>query len=315
MRANAAPDLDLKSVNALAPFLYGIKDWDLREFGDATAWLEKYMASAPPNEFSWMNDYKPLAKKMLEDSKAFAEWKQTSEHLTSSEELRSGVAKVKSLQGKLQLHTTLNEYLRDEEKRLSATLAQKEKTERDAKEQEQKQLREHDTPVWSAALADAQSKIGRYEFAAALAAIDGAQLTDPSLKTAQANEHKKAAWLVDWKNKLIADLKTGLFKNTVQVGPTAYQGVGGASENEITLRVGQYGAAPFRWDKFPPNALLAMSSAFVRPGQPDAADRQWLSAVFAYATGQPDLGKQLAEAAAKVKPEYNDQIKILPPSR
>ncbi|MGZ5020975.1 MAG: serine/threonine-protein kinase [Chthoniobacterales bacterium] len=314
VRANAFPDVDLKTVSAFAPFLFGIKNWELREFGDATAWLDKFAASAPPNEFSWMNDYKPLAKKMLEDGKLYAEWKQSSEHLTSVGEMRDGVSKVKALQGKLQLRTTLNDYLKDEEKRLTTSATQKEQAEKQSKEQEQKQLLERETPAWSAALAEAQGKIARYDFAGALASIDSVTVSEPTLKEAQTAEHKKAAWLVEWKNKLIADLKTGTFKGTVQVGPTAYQGAVGATESEITLRVGQYGAAPFGWGKFPPNALLAMANAFVRPNAPDTADRQWLSAVFAYATGQAEAGKQLAEAAAKLKPELRDQIKILPPA-
>src|SRR5205085_8438152 len=139
----------------------------------------------------------------------------------------------------------------------------KENTEKEAKKQEEKQLVERERPLWNAALADAQSKIARYDFPGALASIDAVTLTEPSLKSAQSAEHKKAAWLVEWRNKLIADLKTGAFKGAVQIGPTTYQGATGASENEITLRVGQYGGAPFRWDKFPPSALFAMSSSFI----------------------------------------------------
>jgi hypothetical protein len=57
--------------------------------------------------------------------------------------------------------------------------------------------------------------------------------------------------------------------------------------------------------------MLAISTSFIHPNAPDAADRQWLCAVYANATGQVDAARQLAEAAAQSKPEYRDHISIL----
>jgi hypothetical protein len=57
--------------------------------------------------------------------------------------------------------------------------------------------------------------------------------------------------------------------------------------------------------------VLAISTSFIQPKTPDAADRQWLCAVYANATGQADAARQLAEAAAQSKPEYRDQIGLL----
>nr|MDQ6913662.1 hypothetical protein [Verrucomicrobiota bacterium] len=114
----------------------------------------------------------------------------------------------------------------------------------------------------------------------------------------------KSKYLADWKQRLIADLKTGAYKTPVTIGPTTYQGVKTANDNMITLNVANYGEAPFGWEKFPPNMLLAMSLAFVRPNSPDAADRQWLAAVYAFSTGQLDAAKSLADSAAKAKPDY-----------
>ena len=54
--------------------------------------------------------------------------------------------------------------------------------------------------------------------------------------------------------------------------------------------------------------LLAVSKSFIEPGAPDTADRQWRCAVFASETGQTEAAKELAEAAARTKPEYKEQI-------
>ncbi len=95
------------------------------------------------------------------------------------------------------------------------------------------------------------------------------------------------------------------------VGATTYQGVVGANGAEITLRIAPYGGAPFKWDRLAPATLLAMSNAFIRPGAPDAAERQWLAAVYAQSTGQTEAAKTLAEAAAKAKPEYERELRFL----
>jgi hypothetical protein len=57
--------------------------------------------------------------------------------------------------------------------------------------------------------------------------------------------------------------------------------------------------------------LLKISTSFIQSDASDAADRQWLCAVYANATGQSDAARQLAESAAQSKPEYRDQIDAL----
>jgi hypothetical protein len=67
------------------------------------------------------------------------------------------------------------------------------------------------------------------------------------------------------------------------------------------------------WGKISPKTLLAISESFIQPNTPEAADRQWLCAVYAIQTGQTDVGRQLAGSAAKSKSEYRDQIEFLIP--
>ena len=69
-----------------------------------------------------------------------------------------------------------------------------------------------------------------------------------------------------------------------------------------------YGIAWITWDKLSPKEILAVSKSFIDPGAPDAADRQWRCAVFASETGQTEAARELAEAAARMKPEYKEQI-------
>jgi hypothetical protein len=199
-------------------------------------------------------------------------------------------------------------------KRLAVQVEQRDKAENDAKTAERQRLLALEAPAWEAALADAQKKIAAYDFQGALTAIESVKVTEPSLQELQTAERKKAGWLVAWKTRLIADLKTGALRGPLTLGPTAYDGASTANESQIMLRVGPYGGAPFKWQQFPPPTLLAMSSGFLRAGGADVAERQWLAAVFAHATGQDEAARTLAEAAAKAKPEYQKDISLLLPS-
>jgi hypothetical protein len=230
-------------------------------------------------------------------------------------ELEAAIAKVKTLAEKLQARSTLNDTLAAEEKRLGTQLAQRQKAETDAAEQERTKLLEAESPAWNAALTDARTKIRAFDFAGALAAINAAKVTEPSLVQAREGERKKATWLVDWRRRLIADLNTGRYHAKISDVPNVdYEGVAGANESSIILRIpGGKGSAPMKWTGLTPKTLLALSSAFFTVTPPDTADREWLSAVFAQATGQTEAAQKLAEEAAKAKPEYAAQVKLLFP--
>ena len=190
-------------------------------------------------------------------------------------------------------------------------LAEQESAAKKAREAENKKLLEKESPGWEKTLVDARAKIAAYDFSAALAAINGAKVSEPSLLEAQATERKKLGWLLDWKNLLIADLKSGRFIAPVTIGGASYTGAAKADAARITFRVPPYGTADVDWVKIPAPTLLAMSTAFIIPTAPDAADRQWRSAVFAQATGQDEAAAPLAAAAAKANSEYRDQLRIL----
>ena len=124
---------------------------------------------------------------------------------------------------------------------------------------------------------------------------------------------KKSQWLADWKKKLIDDLNRKQFSGAiVDTTGAEYTGVASADNQTVALKLA-YGIARVPWSKLAPKTLLAISTSFIQPNAPDAADRQWLCAVYANATGQTDVARQLAEAAAQSKPEYRDQLQLLLP--
>ncbi|MEP7015635.1 MAG: protein kinase [Verrucomicrobiota bacterium] len=130
-------------------------------------------------------------------------------------------------------------------------------------------------------------------------------------QTTQQFAQKKMQWLAEWKSKLIADLNRTHFAGAVvDVSGAQYTGITGATDQTLKMKL-PYGEAQLPWVKLAPKSLLAISTSFVKPKAPDAADRQWACAVYASETGQKDEAVKLAEAAAKAKPEYRDQISLL----
>jgi predicted RNA-binding Zn-ribbon protein involved in translation (DUF1610 family) len=117
---------------------------------------------------------------------------------------------------------------------------------------------------------------------------------------------KRPEWLASWKNKLIQDINQRTYSGGItDVAGVPYSGIKAATADKLTVSIA-YGNIPIDWAKLSPKTLLAISRSFIQPNAADAADRQWLCAVYANETGQTDEAKQLAEAAGKSKPEYRD---------
>jgi hypothetical protein len=89
-----------------------------------------------------------------------------------------------------------------------------------------------------------------------------------------------------------------------------YAGIDSATPDRLTLKIAA-GIVQVDWRKFSPKTLLSIARSFIQPDTPEAADRQWLCAVYAKETGQMDAARELAASAARLKPEYRDYIESL----
>ena len=169
-----------------------------------------------------------------------------------------------------------------------------------------------DSPAlpWELALAQYKERLAGYDFLGAAGVIASAQAKDRGM---QIELGKKAQWLARWKNNLIVDLNHHQFSGEItDLDRVRYNGIVSATADRLMLKT-SYGIIGLPWPKLPSQKLLAVAASFIWPENPEAADRQWLCAVFASATGQFDAARQFAEAAAKTKPEYRQQIALVVP--
>lgn len=126
--------VDGKSVDAFALLLFGLKNWQLREFDEAAGLLSRFERAEPPNEFSWFNDYKPIARQYLQDYALYSEAKKLPQRFQSAAKTKAVLEKIRALEKRVQTRGALVEALRKEEDRVSRDAASLQKTEKQARE-------------------------------------------------------------------------------------------------------------------------------------------------------------------------------------
>ena len=293
--------------------LFALKDVEQTDVSDAVTLLERFTTAQPTGRFAWIADYKPLARKFLDDAKLYLEWKKEPKKAGNIAQLSANLEKLRQMRKNLKMHTALSDEFSAEEKSLARAVADQQKVETTTRDQERKKVLEKEAPAWSAAVANYRQKVAIFDFTGALDAINAAKVSEPSLREAQAGLQKKARWLIEWKNKLIDDLNRVHFSGAIAEGGAQYTGIDGANAQKLSLK-NPYGSAQFPWTKLTPKTLLGVSTTFIQPNAPDAADREWLSAVFAAETGDSKAASEMAEKAAAAKPEYRNQISLLKPT-
>src|SRR5438270_909340 len=306
-RANARSTVALSDVHdhaakPFALFLLGLTDVQLGRFNDAKGLLEAFTLSQPSGSFSWIDKYKPIARKYLDDTRAWLAWREQNGSAKSPAEIRSALEKLRTL--KLQKPTAISAEALLAERTLANQLDQVEKTERSVRQKQHQDLVAHEMPQLNAALESYRRLAAVYDFTGAASAIRKVKLTEPSLRETQRNYQNAADWLAEWKATLINDLNAHNYNGAVIVSDTQYNGIAGATANKLNMKV-PYGSAETTWVKVPATTLVTVSSSFATD-----ADRQWRCGVFAWTIGQTNAARQLFDAACSAKPSYIEARKF-----
>src|SRR5438067_8959067 len=285
-RANARTTIVLSDIpdhaaKPFALFLLGLTDVQLGRFNDAKALLEAFTLSQPSGSLSWIDKYKPIARKYLEDSRAWLAWREQHGSAKSPAEIRSALEKLRAL--KLQKRTAISAEALLAERTLANRLGEIEK----AQEKQHQDLLAREMPRWHAALESYRRRVAIYDFTGAAGAMGRLKLTEPSLRATQRNYQNAADWLAQWKATLINDLNAHSYNGAVIVSDTQYNGIAGATADKLKMKV-PYGSAETDWFKVPGAALVTISSSFATD-----ADRQWRCGVFAWAIGQSNAAREL----------------------
>jgi len=297
------------SFEALAPLLFALKDWSLGKFDDAGELLAPYLASTPQQPFQWVADYKPIAQKYADNAAAYQKAAAAASAADTPDKRADALKQVQDLEARVKGIMAANlgkieQDLKEKSAELDAAYNQRvaEGTQRD-----------------QGLLSDAKRKYAAlcpdFRFDEALAAVEAATVSTSGAVQEKEALLKKAGWLCQFKAQLIQDINAYGYPNPIvnRLGGSLPDGPKKATDAGLLIQT-QFGTMPFPWSTLPPSMLLAMANLFsgnmAATAPQQAAERQWLSGVFACEEGMSRDGRTLLVQASQVKDEYKDQLSL-----
>jgi hypothetical protein len=297
-------------VQPAADLCAALQLWERGDFAQAAAGLRQFVEIKAGGLFAWLNDFKPLAQDRLHDYQLYAEWQKTRE---ASKDPEVALQRIRDIGGKLKAKGALAFQFADEEAKLAAQVAQVS----EKKAAEEKRRAAEEGPRWQTVLVAERKLLASYDFEGAVDLLKKAAMSAASLQSERDAELQRVGWLVDWKKQLISDINgTGYGGVVTDVHGVRYDGpVRRATKDKLELKT-RYGSVMTGWLNLPPDMLLRMSTAFIRPGIADVPERQWLCAIFAAQTGQTAAANELAEKAAAAKGDFRQFLpRFFPPAK
>jgi hypothetical protein len=299
----------LDSFEAVAPLLFALKDWSLGKFDDAGKLLALYLSATPGAAFQWVAEFKPLAQKYADEEAAYEKAAAAAATADTPDKRADALKQVHDLKartkGKLagQLGK-LEQELKKKSTDLDAAFNQRVATEK-----------QRDQDLLAEAKRKYASLCADFRFDEARAAVEGLAVSGPEAVREKEALIKKAGWLHQFKAQLIQDINVYGYTNVLvnRSGGRLPDGQKKATDDGVIVQT-PFGAVPSLWNTLPPGALLAMANSFSQrfaTTAPDqAAERQWLSGVFACEEGMSRDGRTLLVQASQVKDEYKEQLSL-----
>ena len=99
--ASAASGLEKVNHEALAPLLYGVKDWQLGKIEDAVALLRQFRQTTPGGRDGWIAELKPVATDLIEEFTAFQMAADHFKAAKSPAEMKTAIEELQGVKGKL----------------------------------------------------------------------------------------------------------------------------------------------------------------------------------------------------------------------
>ncbi len=306
---SAGSAYDLNSVQALAPLLFALKDWNLQRFGDAGKLLSLYLSSSPADPFQWVADYKPIAQKYADDEAAYEKVVAVAAAADTPDKRADAIKQIGELEGRVKgkLAERLGK-IANELKKKSAALDS-------TYNQQLAEAQQLDRSV----LNDAKRKYAAFcadlRFADARAAVLAASVSTPDAAKERDAMLKKATWLCQFKEQLIQDINKSGYPEVLvtRTGGRVPQAPMVASEDGLTVQT-PFGSVPCPWTTLPVSEILGLANYFQQTTATSApqqvADRQWLNGVFACEEGLARDGHTLLVQASQSKDEYKDDLTL-----
>ncbi|MDB6156106.1 MAG: hypothetical protein JWL90_4559 [Chthoniobacteraceae bacterium] len=314
--SDAAKDYDKSNHEAFALLLFGLKDWNLEDYENASSFFRQFSSSYMKASEQWLGTDQEIAKlKNLVDhfEEAFAEYLRVTKELDAAktpEEKKAAVDRAKAsrkiIKVLAKMTAELDTRIAEIEPGAMEAIAEKARMANDDAEFDAKALPE--------AKAKRDALLVQMRFEEAHEAILAPQLHTEKPREEQERLATRTQWLATFKSTLIDDINTKGYAKPVarKSGPPVEGGVIKADANQLQFR-GKPAPAPLAWSEVAPDALQAMALSFI----PDdlvpllAAHRKWHLGSYLIYAGKIEQGKALATEASKLNAVFEDALPIL----
>lgn len=320
--------IDKSTVQAFALLLYGAKNWDFGRFEDAAPLLAEFGLAKPEEAFEWIAEYKPLAKKFLRD---FDAYKRLVDQLAQPEIASDATTKIKMIdtfKSELQVGGRIIDKVAALEggSREAVEAAQAEKKRQDELAEEgRKREAEAETKLAETEAKELKtldeviekipSLYSVYKYDQAVALLAKVSATTPKAVEKKERVLRSAQSLARFRRTLINDINTVGFPAplTKKTGVAVAGQARKASETQIEMHT-PYGVIPVGWLDIAPKSIITMADHFRKlpANAATAADRLWMSGIFALTNGLGKEGRAMLAQAAQVKPEYAKRLSEFP---
>jgi len=297
----------LDSAQALAPMLFGLKDWSLGKFSDAGLLFALYLSSTPKDPFQWVADYKPLIQKYADEEAAYEKVAAAAAAADTPDQRADALKQLDALRAQVtgKLAAQLDRIERELKAKSAALDAPYNEHIADVNRQDQ------------AVLADAKQKYDAWcadlRFDDAWQAVNAAVVTGTQGIWERQALLKKADWLREFKAQLIMDINKYGYADPIvnRSGGRLPDGQKKAGDEGLIIQT-PFGVVPAEWKMIPVTTILAIANQYMQKmattAPQEAADREWLSGVFACEEGLSRDGHNLLVQASQVKSEYKDEL-------
>lgn len=309
--SGVAKDFNKSNHEAIALLIFGLKDWALADYEEASRLLRQFESSTPEPPVEWIAEYKALITPYIEQGTIY---RGVAEAIKEKDlgKAKAALPALKEAKEKLTM-TALKQNVEE-------AIARIEKSAADSAEKEKEDLAEAekaDETKLAEAKKNCSALIAQLRFAEGLAVAQAAKPTTSKGKKPHDLLVKRMEALANFKADLVRELSTKGYAGPATRRTGAPLPPGTLMGNETQLQIkSPYGATPIGWLDISLDSFLAIGKSLIKPTLPkeEAAEKQWNLGNYALVIGKADIARELLAAAAEGNPEYKEAVdQLVPP--
>ena len=301
----AASRYDRANHEALALYLFALKDESLGSLDDAITFYRQFATAQAMGPDLWMG-FNSQLKKLRDRATDICEYEELVDAATKS---RAAAAESGAVERAVDAAKKVRQRIKQQGNLMTSLDAQLGDKSKVMAEQD-----DADKEIFPAAKAKWAEFAAKYEFGEAQRAIFEAKLkTDKRIKE-QTALASWAGYLDKFKFYLVLEARNDGYAKPVRLkdGATVEGGIARLDDGLIYLRENG-GEKPVPWSAVAPESIFAMAKSLVTPGEnaSQASFRKWHLGNFAAFIGKADEARALLMEAAKENAQYEPDVAVI----